>query len=202
MELKFIDYELAANPLSATWAGGEEDPAGGVLCINACATGTGASDRDGRKMVMKSVQLEGELLSAVQQDQADVLQAAYVTVALVWDKQTNSAQMSAEDVYLDTANIPECQLRNLQYQTRFKVLWVKKFVLQPSTTGSDGANTMSTGRYGARFSVYRKLNIPVTFDGVTAVVADIADNSLHVIACCSVGAQVQMAYNSRVRFVG
>lgn len=204
MELKFVDYESASNAVVATAEGAEVDPAT-ADSISAIAQGDGESQRDGRRCVLKHVQLQGQVQLDATNDAATAPNGGVVRVALVWDKQTNGAQLNSEDVYNATtsAAVDAYGFRNLQYSQRFQVLGVQYIDLNPMSASGTAASNDS-GQITKFFSIRKRINIPVQFTGTTAVVASIADNSLHVIATKSDNSSTGMTlrYVSRVRFVG
>lgn len=198
IELKFVDTTRASTVIATTWAGAECDPAANTLC--APTQGTGESNRDGRRITIKSVQINGQILRNVGSDQADARGTTVVTVAVVLDTQTNGAQLNAEDVYAD-ANNNHLTFRNLEYNTRFRVLWKRMFTIGDNVAFTDGVNTGSVGGQSKFFKIYKRLNVPVTFTANAGSVADIADNSFHVIACAG-ASNCYMQYEARCRFVG
>ncbi len=202
MELKFLDTFLSNHTVVETVAGSEIDmSSGSQLCLNAIAQGDGESNRDGRKCVLKSVQVRGKLHLATQADVANAEIGETCRILLVWDKQTNGAQLNSEDVLLDGSGVDLLSLRNLQYSQRFQVLAEEMVDLQWSNSQTDGTNTASVGGEAKHFEMFRKLNIPVVHTGTTGVVASISDNSLHLIAIAA-GADITLSYQARVRFVG
>lgn len=198
IELKFIDTTKASTAIPATWAGGELDPAASTLC--APTQGTGESNRDGRRITIKSIQVNGQLFRTIGQDQADCIGPTAVTIALVLDTQTNGAQLNAEDVYVD-ANNNMLTFRNLEYNTRFRILYKRTFMIEDKCAFNDGANTASISSNGRLFKIYKRVNIPVTFTANAGVIADIQDNSLHIIGCAGTTG-TYIAYEARCRFVG
>lgn len=200
-ELKFLDTYLTAQSLGTTVAGSEVDPAT-FLCLNAIAQGDGESNRDGRQVVVKSINIRGDVSQTAIQDQADARASTVVRLLLVKDKQTNGAQLNAEDVLLDTSGLDVHSHRNLQYEQRFEVLWDKTIQLDFTTSQSDGVNTASTAGQKKPFHIYKKLDMPVNFTDTTAVVGSIADNSLHLIALATVAGSCTISYQARCRFFG
>jgi len=209
MELKFMDASRSGLALTAPSdaTGGEVDPAT-MNCLNGIAQGDGESERDGRRVIMKSIQIEGRIAFAASADQADIVTAPNIFIALVWDKQTNQAQLNSEDVFTNpgaATGLAANPMRDLQYSTRFEVLKTWRLSRPPSpAAGTDGTNTNSVKTPDVLFRFYKKLpNIPVTFNGTGATVASITDNSLHLIAYASQVTQAStINYNSRLRFVG
>lgn len=200
IETKFWDKTYSAA-VATTTAGAEADPAANSSCLNSISQGDGESNRDGRRCVLKKLILRGMLTLGPTADQADGISARVVRVLVVLDKQTNGVQLNSEDVLADSAGVDVLSMVNLQHSRRFRILWDRTFVLQPATAQTDGANTASIAHEGKYFSIVKNLNIPVTFDGTTDDIANITDNSLHVIAIANGGAPT-LAYQSRVRFVG
>lgn len=206
-ELKYFDTSNILDALVAPTdaAGGEVDP-GTLLTLCCPVQGSGATNRDGRRIVMKSIQLSGSIITAPNPDEADMPAQAQYFVALVQDTQTNAAQLSSEDVFANpgaNAATAANPFRDLERSTRFKVLksWYLK---QPMLTSlNDAAATGSVSGSAVRFSYYSKLSIPVEFVANAGTVADVQDNSLHLIAYTnSTGLAPSISYNCRVRFVG
>jgi len=201
IENKFYDTGINSTTVPQTTAGAEMDPAANVSCLNAIAQGDGESNRDGRQCKLTSIQVKGYVARGTSSDGADVAISPLVRVLIVWDKQTNGVQLNSEDVLQDAAFDDVNSLRNAQYMRRFQVLYDQTFELGPLTAGTDGANTISQAGPTKRFDFYKKINIPVNFTGTTADIANITDNSIHVMAIAS-GGSCTIGYQARVRFVG
>jgi len=208
MELKFIDLAISATNLGTTIAGSEIDPPSTFTCLNGIGQGDGQSERDGRKYVMKSVMVKGtvDLPGADNVNNGDT----NVFVALVLDKQTNGAQLSAEDVFvIPTTSNPGSvdgfvsqPFRNLENVQRFDVLASECIVVQNNGMAYNGTTLIPLSARKT-FEFYKKLEVPVMCTGTGSSVASISDNSLHMVAWCdNAGAVPQIVYNSRVRFVG
>lgn len=202
IETKFHDCYKAPAAVVATTASAEQDPAANASCLNAIAQGDGESNRDGRKCLLKSLQIKGQINSTVQSDQADIVEPPMCRVVVVIDHQTNGAQLNSEDVLKDAAGLDMCSLKNLQYSRRFTTLYDQVHTLSPAVAGSDGACTMSVNFSPCYFQLYKKLNLPVNFTNTTSDIANIMDNSIHVIAIASGSGLCTLGYQSRVRFVG
>lgn len=206
MEKKFHDFEKATTTVVATVAGSEQDPAT-VNCLNGIAQGDGESQRDGRNYVIDSLYIKGEVNTVAQEattaNRANLKPFEEVSVALVLDTQTNGAQAAAENVFVDPSNTElDCKLlRNLQYNTRFRVLWEENLHLDFNTLAHDGTQyyTLGTSR---GFKIWLpNLKIPVTTTGTSANVSVISNNSLHMIAVSRAGL-ARIEYHGRLRFRG
>lgn len=204
VEYKFVDQVVAATGISTTWTGGELDPVGGVNCLGACTQGTGESNRDGSRILVKSIQINGILRRTVDGDEPDARAPTITQISLVMDKQSNGAQLNAEDVYVNTApRIPA--LRVVANSHRFKIL--KTWIIEAHDTCAftDGANTGSVTRGATAFTCYLKMNQIVNFvaGAGAGTIEDFKDVSFHMIACTlnAITADA-ITYNCRVRFIG
>ncbi len=203
-ELKFFDSSRAAIALTAPTdaTGGEVDPVT-LNCLFAPTQGTGVQSRDGRRVVMKSLQIRG----VVTVPNADVVTTGKIApvffIAIVMDKQTNAAQASSEDVFTNpgaAALLAASPLRDLERSTRFRVL--KEWILTGDTPTTVDGSTDQNG-YSIPFGYYGKMSTKVEFVANGGSVADIQDISLHVMAyCSSTTFAPTITYNSRVRFMG
>jgi hypothetical protein len=205
-ELKFIDYGYAAAiPAPTDSTGGEADPAT-ALALNSIAQGDGPSDRDGRKVNVKSVYVTGNVVFSGNADETDTPSAPVIYIALVMDRQTNGAQLNSEDVFTNpaanalTAANP---VRDLAFSKRFQVCDVARLDDFETIAFPDGASTGSVNCSSKAFSLSWSGNVVTNYVAATAVVASIADVSFHVIAfASSVTFAPSLVYNSRVRFTG
>lgn len=208
VEKKYLDvYASSINiPAPTDCAGGEMQPEGGCTdCLSVPAQGDTEQQRDGKKIMMKSIFVEGLIRAAVLQDQADVPGPPVTYVALVLDTQTNGSTIVSEQVFKssnDTPFVNGYPLRNMDYTNRYRVLAHKTFV-HDIICGTDGANTLSCATKPEVFTLAYNGEIPMTFSATTANVTSCTDNSLHIIAfASSTTPQCTISYNSRMRFVG
>lgn len=192
IENKFVDYEVTAGNIQQTVGASGADPAG-PDCLNAIEQGDGENQRDGRKVTLKSIHIRGKVES-----QANT--ACQVRIVLVHDTQTNGATIDPANVLLPpvSGTLATHAFRNLQYSKRFRILYDRKWVINPQPVFN--AVTVSSNQ-DKIFKIDKNLNIAVNFTGTTPVVANIADNSLHLMAITD-SAPVQLQYTSRCRFVG
>lgn len=204
VEKKFIDTERDAA-IVPTVAGSEADPTA-ALCLNAIEQGDGPSQREGRKATIQSVELRGSVTFNTGTTAA-ALENGCVRVLLVRDKQTNAAQLNAEDVLLDpaAASLDAWALRNLESGSRFEILADRVLVAQPKSVGQTAAGTYASGNVIVPFHFYKKLNFVTNYSATAnpPTVAQIVDHSLHVIMISSSpNIDATGRYFARVRFVG
>lgn len=209
MEYKFYDRTKAIAQIAndGSCAGGEYDPAT-VLCLNAPIAGSGAQERDGWKISMKSIYVTGFVTPFTNEvplsSATDLDDNVVVFIALVLDTQTNGAQLSSEHVYKSeggTTHLNACPLRNLEHSKRFRVLDKAVITLPVIAAGS---NTTALSLPGsAPFKLSSRSLPDVQFTSDAAGVSSISDNSLHVIAFTNAGnTHMGITYNSRLRFTG
>lgn len=200
-ELKFKDYVAGHTLLQGAVPGTECDPTT-ADSISAIAQGTGPQERVGRVSFIKNVLVQGHI--NFDNGTTSTEGACYAIIWLVLDTQTNGAQLSAENVLVDPASVSHTidTFQNLEYSDRFKVLKKKVVRSMPPglTTNSGGTNFYS--KHTVPFSMYHKCNIKQEHSGPTATVADMTNNSLHIIAQISrtASATSSIYYSSRVRF--
>lgn len=207
VESKFYDTFLTSTALvaSSDCSGCEFDPSATSM-ISTPAQGDGEQNRDGKKIIITSVEVKGTVNFPVLINQTTAGIPYTYMVALVQDTQTNGAQLNSEDVYKNAVGINQANtfpLRNLLYSTRFRVLAVQKGAVPQPLPAYDGTNIELSGSV-IPFDFYKKVNIPVNFNATTtSTVAAVVDNSLHVIAFVSSVAQAPtIQYQARIRFQG
>lgn len=214
VELKFLDAPKTATAVTSPTdaSGGEFDPSSIVTgCLSAPAQGDGPTNRDGSKIVMKRIFVAGVVNVAAQSAQAAVDVMPDIMIALVLDKQTNGAQLNSEDVFTNqnaaavTATSPQ---RNMSFTNRFEVLKIQHVRIPQLSVGNDAAATISQAGVNIPFKLKKSfgmagMRVQFTTGSTTADVANVIDNSLHIIAySTSLTAAPSIAYNSRMRFVG
>jgi len=207
IETKYFDNTLVDTAISAatTAAGAEMDPSASSM-ISTPAVGDGATNRDGKRIVIKNVQIKGMVRRAATEDAVDPPGVNLVYLALVQDTQTNGAQLNSEDVFANASGSVygnHAPLRNLLYANRFKVLKSTVLDLSARTMSVEGDNLHSTAAVAVPFEWFcPNLDLPVNFNaGTTADVANVTDHSLHVIAYAT-ATGATLTYNSRIRFQG
>lgn len=208
IEKKFFDTKLldAALVTSIDATGGLHNPSG-TVCLNAVAAGDNEQERDGRKMTMKYISVCGTVRSAVLTGINGSVQQNTVYIALVIDTQCNGANLASELVFkngMASSQGATSVFRNLEYESRFKVLKVIRGRLPLPNLVYNGTDTDIGGTiFPFKMNVNLK-DMPVNFKNTTGVIANITDNSLNLI-CFGYdtdSASLFLSYNARLRFVG
>ncbi len=206
-ETKVSDQFLAASSITASsdWTGTEHDPAT-TNCLFAPAPGTAINQRVGREVVIKKVKIRGFIQCASQTNQTSSDNAAQCRVMLVKDKQTNGTQMQGEQLMSTPTATAINTLLGFQSTAnfgRFDVLKDKFIKLQDPNFSWDGTNMEQHG-----IVQWFKMNwrprggLKVRFNATGgSTVADIVDNSLHIVAQASnVALAPSLSYNCRVTY--
>lgn len=220
-ELKFFDTANIAgvnvvSPAGATLSGCEVQPSlpSAVGCLNAMAQGDGAQQRDGKHVIVRSIQIQGR----IEWQAANTITAALAEryagcfMALVWDNQCNGASIDSEDVFQQPfdGSAPELNMtpmRNPDNPSRYKILKTWTFNAPTSNIVYHDGTDAASESVRKNFRFYTKCHVPVNFaaGGTTAAVANITDKSLSLIVIgsgdgTSVPPRVQ--FSCRLRFVG
>ncbi len=205
MENKFVDTTVTDDPFTTIWAGGEMED-GTMLGLGIPSQGTGESQRDGRVYTLKSLHIKGYLEQPPVESNATPQGDQLARLALVWDTQTNGAQMNAEDCML-TVGAPDDvnSFRNLQFSHRFIVLKDKTFRVNVANSGMNegAANLFASGLTRIPFKMNKtfKKGIKIRCKGTGGIIADVTDNSFHLIGT-STSAAITLTYEVRARFSG
>lgn len=210
IEKKFLDNSIAATALTAPtdFTGGEVDPAT-TLCLTAPAQGDGASNREGKQIIGKSLQIKGQVFALGNEAQTSPPLSVQCIVACVLDTQTNNAQMNSEDLWTNvqaSAALNACPLRNMNFGKRFKVLKQEVFNLENTALSHFAVDSFTKSSRSAIFDWFIPLNdLRINFNTTaTGVIGNVLDNSIHMIAFTNTTSEVTptLIYNSRFRFVG
>ena len=110
IERKFYDTSLPIDDAGAPQptqlkaptgaAGGEYDPSTTSM-ISTPAQGDSEQNRDGKRINILSLEIEGVITTQAKEGQAAPPGDSSVFIAIVLDKQTNGAQMNSEDCFLN-----------------------------------------------------------------------------------------------------
>lgn len=156
-ELKYVDVAITGQ--SAT-------PGGILTLLNGLAPGTGASQRIGKKIIMKSI-----LFRAAIGGNSGTFTIPFqgsVRCLIIQDKQANAtAPTVAQILEVATGTSP----MNMDNRERFLVLANKSVPID-----------QNGGHQSGKINVYKRMNLPVVFNNGTAgTVADITSGSVYLL---------------------
>jgi len=144
------------------------DTTGSVTLINGVATGTDYTNRIGRKVVWKSVQIRGLWVPA-----DATVSNNLCRICLVWDSQPNGALPTIADIFQQALGN---SMLNLNNRDRFKMIMDKQFIA--AEYSAVGQAVPGTGHIKA----FRKLTgLETIFDGTTAAIGDIQSGALLLV---------------------
>jgi len=192
--------ELGATALATTWTTKENAT---MKCISGCAQGDTESTRDGRVYHITSIFVNGQVvIEAAEAATAPHEDIQYV-IKMVLDTQTNGAQMTATDVMDGSGIVDTLAFRNLQFTSRFKILGTVKGTVQPLNMNEGQVNSFANGTRIKPFSFawIPSTPIKVICSGTGSTIADITDNSVHIIACAT-STNIDIKFQVRLRWVG
>lgn len=206
-EMKYFDCERNTTNIIASddWAGCEQDPTVtpvvNMYNLFCPKQGSGINERIGKSCKLHKIRIKGyiKLLPIVQ---VTNLEGLMVRIILYWDKQTNAIQAQAEDVMTDptTANVELAVVSpmNINNFGRFTILKDKTYRISWDSTSS----TWTVGKFiPFKFNVRFKTPVVVHFNAANGgTIADIIDNSFHIIANTNQSGVVQMGYYCRCCF--
>lgn len=177
-ELKNIDV----NPINFPAFGATT---GQLTLLNGCIQGSGATNRIGRRITMRSIQLRGRIQVA-----ATTTGASPVRLIIFYDRQANGTAPTATDL-LNADTISD--FNNLSNNRRFVIVAEQI----RSCIGTAGPQSIY-------FNMYKRIKLITEFNtGNAGTVGDIQTGSLYCLAYASAGIQVaSLACNvqTRVRF--
>lgn len=167
-----------------------EVPATGQLVL--IPQGVTESTRVGRKCVIKSVHMRGNLNFV---PGAAQFASSNIKICLVLDKQCNGAAAAITDVL--SANTVTTAFVNLANSERFVILKSFVYSFNPAAGVQTAFNTVSQ-----RIEFYKKCNIPIEYSSTTGAITEIRSNNLFLIAGGDGNSDdlVQVRANCRVRF--
>lgn len=157
--------------------------------LNLIPGGTTDNTRVGRKVNIKSIQLQGVFFLPGTATAADMADSYRFMV--YWDKQANKAAAGVTDI-LSTAVFHS--FNNLSNSSRFQILKSYRGSLN-GTAGIAG----SSGERQEEFSCYIPCDIPVEFTSTTGAITEITSNNIGVIGISQDG-KIQVSYQARIRY--
>lgn len=202
-EMKFHDISVTNvfNVISSHNPWNSISP--GFLLIPA---GTGASERLGRRITVKSILIKGSVRTQVQSHVTILNDPGYARLAVILDTQANGATAAFENVWnLDATNSVNSQKDIEVGAMRFKILMDRTKKLRYNDTLYDVGNSLNRqGSNHHRFTYFKKCNIPVLYNGVTGAVSELVSTNILGFKwwhSAQPGTPPVLEYTVRIRFV-
>lgn len=176
-------------------------------CLFAPKVSAALNGRIGRKVKVMKIKVRGQIICPPQTGQAAADISCKVRILLVMDKQTNAAAMASANLLQDASgsNATIATFQNPNNFGRFQVLKDKTMDFgNVSMAGSSVGVAIDQAGLVRSFKFTRKFRVPVTvnFNATNGgTVADIIDNSFHLIAAANnISYAPQISYYSRVSY--
>ena len=205
-ERKYFDSFLNGSALTAStdWTGTEHDPAT-LNCLFVPVEGSDINERIGRKVTVRKIQVRGHISIPAQTNQTTADQPGDCRIILYQDLQTNASFAQGEQL-MAAPGAATALLCNSTFQStanfgRFRVLKDKVYSLRQAAMAYDGTNIEQEGfTIPFKFTIRFRKPVVVRFNATNGgTVADIVDNSFHIVSqCTNVSLAPVMSYQCRV----
>lgn len=185
VETGFVDTNMAGFELNAS--------GGGVLLINAVPNGTGVTQRIGKKISLKSVQLRCYVRS-----DGPTFVAGHGYVAIVYDRRPQGTLPGRDSIY---NGFDPVSMSNDQWSGRFKIL--KRWDFDVSGNIASVANVKENSVEVFNEYVSTKGLVTISKTGGTGAIGDLEQGALYLIFGSDQpsGTTLKIYGNTRVRFV-
>lgn len=185
-ERKYFDSQCTISiPATTTnFASAEADPTT-LNTLFAPTQGDDFNQRTGRKVQVLSIKIMGHINVSAQADQTAADNSSLIRLLLVQDKQTNATQLNSEDVLTSgDGSLAVNYFQNPAFFGRFRVLKDKRIVIGNPSMSFDGTNIEQAGLIRPfKMSIKFRKPVVVHYNSTNGgTVADIVDNSFHVLA--------------------
>lgn len=180
---------------------GNLDTVGTVKALNLCAQGTDYTNRVGRIIQLKSVQLRGFVM---RENASTATSQNGCRVMLVWDSQPNGGAIASISDILNNGGTDSTAFMNLTNRDRFKVIRDDFFMLGQVSTTATQAFAFGEGNHVINWYVPLGPEYQTQFGGTGSTIGDVQHGSLLFVCLGSVTDAGTVAdtlqYSTRVRF--
>lgn len=184
-ELKFFDSTFSSTNV----------PSAGSIVLDSLhkvPSGTGESQRVGRKIVVKAINIK--MVTTLQEQTFTNTTDDGLRYIVYMDKQCNGQAAAVTDI-LETATY--LSFNNLSNKNRFTIL-MDKYVDIHATAA--GGSTFQSGKVAMTHTWYKKLSFPVEFNSTTGAISEIRSMNVGVLII-SDNARVDCNAQIRVRYL-
>ena len=183
-ELNYVDTSLSTT-ITANGTG--------VIHLNGIQEGDDNTERNGRKAMMKSVEID--YLFDYAASASNIARAA--RFALVWDNAPNGTLASYADIFASSTDATAKPLVN--NQARFTIL--RDIPIHcPPVNFTAGVITDASAGNNMRIKFYKKLNQGTSFNGTGATIASVQNGALLAVWGGGITTTLVPSGTSRVRF--
>jgi len=209
-EIKYLDIETNDKIIGQDFDTLENDP---MKCLNGIAVGDEEDERGTHVIVMKSISIRG-FVAEPRADGPTPIPHNLVRLSLVLDTQTNGAQMTGLEPYVDAVTDAQNvnQWRYLEENSRFKVLTNTLLHIKPQNMVVPGdiaaippvLDTFHCPHTYTPFEIHHDFGGEgkrVLYSGTGNHIGDIVDNSIHLIGVALQPSEATISYTSRLRWI-
>lgn len=218
VETKYFDSEYGLTnvaQITTTWASTNADPTtGSQACLFAPTQGTTKNSRSGNKVKVTGLRINARIRCPAQTSQTTPDNGGLVRVILFLNRDCNGAQVTGDKVIAKqgatvTFTDPNALFgfMNANSCPKIKILRDKTFTFHSPSGTYDGSARYQVNGITKHFEWRIKYinGLDVQFKANAGVVADITDNSFHIIAGSNLGTTVndlnpKLGYVCRVYF--
>lgn len=168
---------------------------------NLVAQGTGEEERVGRKIIIRSISCRFQCVLPADPDAPNITGGDTLRIIIYIDKQANGAAATVLDI-LETATYDS--YRNLSNTNRFIILKDKWVTMNRPNSVLDGQapETSTSPIFVREWKWYKKLNLPIEFDGTSGVLTEIQSNNISYLYITAFGIAGVNLQCTRIRFDG
>lgn len=202
----YFDSERTVTNIAANatdWTFSEYDPnTTAMLCLFAPVIGDDITNRTGRRIFVKKIRISGFINIPAESAQTLGSEACNIRLILYQDKQTNGAQAQGEDVISSgAANGATQMFQNLANLGRFRVWKEKRWNIGGLTLSGLSTAYVANGQVRS-FKMSIRPNCYVNYNATNGgTVADVVDNSFHIIAITNSATGMTPSIQYKVRTV-
>lgn len=187
-ELKYLDTNVIATDVGSA----------AILkdSLNLVKKGDGQSERIGRKIVIRKLQVSGYVH---QKATSSLASSNVIHVLFVLDKQANGGSPGVSDL-VHTGG--PYTVYNKDYEDRFVYLWDDILVVTSPAARGNSVNEVGTAYKNFKLEI--DCDIPILFKAASspAVIGDVASNNILVYASADVSGLSQVGFHSRIYYDG
>ncbi len=187
VELKFFDTDIVDANIDATMT---------FFNPQILIQGDKETERIGRKVIIKSLSIKGELKLNAQTTATTT--GCLITMKVVHDSQTNKAQFAATDLLAaDTFD----SFNNISNKNRFRILKSCTYEFSAGGAAPSGAALIFSQK--SRYvDEHLKMNIPIEYDATaaTGAITTVTSNSIFVVFQSSTTNLVSSNMKMRIRY--
>ncbi len=147
--------------------------------LNLIAQNVTQTGRIGRRCNLTSINWRWTATLPAHADSADIPNGDVLRIILFIDKQCNGTGPVVADFLQDATDFQS--FRKLSNTIRFRVLTDKFVHLNRMVSQTDGTNTSAGPKITIAGAYYKKLNLPLIFDGTAGALTEIDSNNLTLL---------------------